>query len=375
MKYTPLSSLQNPYPSPSNYRVNEVGGATLQGVYPQNKLQFDLPPDLSEFTVIPNSTFRFVVAISDNNASNTILDLLVSENLYQDLVRAKQEPNPYFLNTILSPNTWVYIYTDSLHKTFQTQRLVEEKFGVKIDYNVIYDSEGIPDYSRIGRFIDWLISPSRLEDVDNNGVIPLTELEVKFSLGAYDTETSQWVSAEEASFLAKIDDLEDELRSVRSDIQDIQNFLDNPQSFTGNGAVASLLGASATSLVIGVSTTLPAAATAATLAAQQIVTKAAAKLAFEGVKTQISAQIVNQAAGKIATSFLGGPVGIGIAVVGIVVSILTSKKKKREREEQIKRYEEYVQRITAEQIRLLEREQVLLLQIETVRNNQPISTS
>lgn len=373
MKYTPLSSLQNPYPSPSNYRVNETGGATLQGVYPQNKLQFDLPPDLSEFNVIPNSTFRFVVAISDNNASNTILDLLVSEGLYQDLVRAKQEPNPYFLNTILSPNTWLYIYTDSLHKTFQTQRLVEQKFGVKIDYNVIYDSEGIPDYTRIGRFIDWLISPSRLEDVDSNGVIPLTELEVKFSLGAYDTETSQWVSAEEASFLSKIDDLEDELRSTRSDIQDIQNFLDNPQSFTGNGAVAALLGASATSLVIGVSTTLPAAATAATLAAQQIVAKAAAKLAFEGVKTQIGAQIARQAAGKIATSFLGGPVGIGIAVVGIVVSILTSKKKKREREERVKKYEEYVQRITAEQVRLLEREQVLLLQIETVRNNQPIS--
>src|SRR6056300_884548 len=105
MKYTPLSSLQNTYPSPSNYRLNESGNAELQGVYPQNKLEFKLPPNLSDFTIIPNTTFRFVLAISDNNASNQVLDLLISEGLYEDLVRAKQEPNPYFLNTILSPKT------------------------------------------------------------------------------------------------------------------------------------------------------------------------------------------------------------------------------------------------------------------------------
>ena len=375
MKYTPLSSLQNPYPTILNYKKNESGNAVLQGVYPQNKLEFSLPPDLSDLTVIPDTTFRFVVAVSDNNASNEILDLLVSEGLYNDLERAKNEPNPYFLNTILSPNTWVYIYTDSLHKTFQTQRLVEQKFGVKIDYNVIYDSEGIPDYTRIGRFIDWIISPARLEDIDSDGVIPLSELEVRFSLGAYDVETAQWVSAEEASFLAKIDDLEDELRSVRNDIQDIQNFLDNPRSFRGDGAVAALLGTSATSLVIGVSTSLPAAAAAATLAAQQVVTKAAAKLAFEGVKTFVSTRTAAAAAGKIATSFLGGPVGIGIAVVSIIAGILTSKKRKREQEERVRKYNEYIQKITAEQIRLLEREQVLLFEIESVRSNQPISNT
>lgn len=375
MKYTPLSSLQNPYPSPSKYRVNESGGATLQGVYPQNKLDFTLPSDLSDFTVIPDSSFRFIVAVSDNNAANSVLDLLVSEGLYNDLVRANNEPNPYFLNTILNPNTWVYIYTDSLHKTFQTQQELERKIGVKVDYNVIYDNEGIPDYTRIGKFIDWIISPSKLEDIDSGGVIPLEDLEVRFSLGAYDVESSQWVSAEESAFLSKIDDLEDELRSVRNDLQDIDNFLSNPQSFRGDGAVAALLGASATSLVLGVSTTLPAVATALTLSAQQVVAKAAAKLAFEGVKTQISAQIVNQAAGKIATSFLGGPVGIGIAVVGIIASILTSKKKKREQEERIRKYEEYIKKITAEQVRLLEREQKLISDIEKVRTNQPISNT
>lgn len=385
MKYTPLSSLQNTYPTPSNYRFNESGNAELQGVYLQNKLEFKLPPNLSDFTIIPNTTFRFVIAISDNNASNQVLDLLISEGLYEDLVRAKQEPNPYFLNTILSPKTWVYIYTDSLHKTFQNQRLVEQKFGVKIDYNVIYDSEGIPDYSRIGRFIDWITSPSRLEDIDNNGVIPLEQLEVKFSLGAYDVESSQWVSAEEASFLAKIDDLEDELRSVRNDIQDIQNFLDNPESFRGIGAVSALMGPAATQLIIGVTQSFPVAAANAAIAAQSVVSKAAAKLAFEGIKSEVGKQTLKQAAGKgllqkvgakVGSSLLGGPVGIAVGIaVGIITTILKSKKAKREQEERIRKYNEYIQKITAEQVRLLEREQVLLFEIEAVRNNQPISNT
>ena len=375
MKYTPLSSLQNPYPSISKYRTNANGGIVLNGVYPQNRLDFQTP-SLEEFTVIPDSTFKFVVAISNNDANNTILDLLVSQEMYSLLERAKNEPNPYFLNTLLNPNTWVYIYIDQLFKIFQNQREEEKKYAVEIDYNVIFDKEGTPDFTRIGKFLDWIVSPSKLRDIDTNGVIPLEELDVNFSLGGYDHEGKQWVTKEQATFLRKLDDLEDELASVRLAIQEIDNFFNNPRSVREGGYLYGLLGASAAGLVVSVATATPAAAIAATLAAQQVVTKAAAKLAFEGVKTFVSTQTARAAAGKIATSFLGGPVGLGIAIAGIIFSIFQSKRKKRENEERVRRFTQYVETITAERIRLIERELKLLLDIETLNNSGiPIETT
>lgn len=368
MKYTPLSSLQNPYPSISKYRTNENGGIVLNGVYPQNKLDFQTP-DIDEFTVIPNSKFKFVVAISNNNVNNTILDLLISDEMYSLLERAKNEPNPYFLNTVLNPNTWVYIYVDPLFKTFQTQREEEKKYAVEIDYNVIFDKEGTPDFTRIGKFLDWVITPPKLEDVENDGVIPLEDLEVQFSLGGYDHESQQWVTKEQATFLRKLDDLEDELASVRSSIQEIDEFLANPKSLKQGGYLTGLIGPSAAALVVSVTTVTPAAAVAITQAAASAAARALASTVFGGTVTTTAA------VGKIATSFLGGPVGLGIAIAGIIFSIFQSKKKKRENEERVRRFSQYVETITSDRLRLAQREQKLISDLEKLNNSGVIETT
>jgi len=361
MEYKTLSSLQNTYPSPRSYKTQEDGSTVIQGIYPQNQLVIPVI-DFSELTVIPDTKFRFIVAICDNPTNNSILDLLVSQGLYDDLVKSKNEPNPYFINTLLNPNTFAYIYVDPMSKTFEEQRKLEREIGVVVEFNVIFDENGIADYSRLGKYIDWIISKPELDDLDTEGVIPVKQL-TKYTLGRYDQEKGVWGSDEEITRGLKLDDLEDELKSINDTLVEISDFFKNPDpsKLDKDGAIAALLGVGAIALFQSfTATTLTTVVTG--FVTREVVTAI-------GIKTLLPTA-VKEITKRTVTGFLGGPVGIAVTVVSILASIFVSRRKRKQQEERNRRLQDYMNKLRSESDRLVQRQEVILKEIEEIKTGE-----
>lgn len=174
MKYIPLSSLQNPYPSISNYR-NEPKSVSIKGIYEENELNIPLS-DFLEIGVVPNTKFRFVVRLFDNESSNRILNTFTSQGYFNDIIRAQKGSNPYFINTSLNQETFVKLYLNKIKQTFDTRVSVERQYGVSVIFNNLFDSDGSIDYLRFGQYIDWVSSQPTLNDIVDNGVLPSRQI-------------------------------------------------------------------------------------------------------------------------------------------------------------------------------------------------------
>lgn len=190
MKYTPLQEIQNKYSSISKYR-KEVNSITIDGVFPVNKLNIPLL-DFSDIEVISNTNFRVIIEVLDNQSNQFTLKKITSESFYNDLLRAKNEGNPYFINSSLNPKTFVKIYIDDLRNIFNKQDIFGRVWGVTVNYNVIFNSDGSVDYNKLGEYINWVLTAPKLEDIDTKGVIPSNQIS-SFNIGeVLDlTETSE----------------------------------------------------------------------------------------------------------------------------------------------------------------------------------------
>jgi hypothetical protein len=174
MKYIPLSSLQNPYPSISKYR-NEPNSVSIKGIYEENELNIPTD-DFSQLGVVPNTTFRFVIRLFDNESSNRILNTFTSQGYFNDIVRSQKGSNPYFINTALNQETFVKLYLNKIKETFDTRVSVERQYGVSVVFNNLFDSDGSVDYLRFGQYIDWVVSQPTLNDIVDNGVLPSRQI-------------------------------------------------------------------------------------------------------------------------------------------------------------------------------------------------------
>jgi hypothetical protein len=361
MKYIPLSSLQNQYPSVRNYKITAPDNVRLNGVYEGNFLDFKLS-DIKDIGIIPNSTFRHIIAICDNPQNDNIIELMTSDSFFNELEKAKNDGNPYFLNSALNPKTFVYIYIDPLNRVFEEQRNLEKKIGVKVDINILYDSEGVPNFEKFGKFIDWILTKGALDDVDTNGVIPVKKL-TNYFVGAYDQERKIWGSAAEIRFGLTLDDLNDELKVISDTLKEYSDFINNPDPsrIRPDGQIAALIGVAAISVIRGVGAT----------AIQTIITGYATSVVTTSFGLQVTIVTgLKTAAQRVATGFLGGPVGIALAVASVVATILVGRKKKKEQEEAIKKTAEYIEKLRTESERLVKREQEILTEIKELEEKQ-----
>jgi hypothetical protein len=162
MKYIPLSSLQNPYPTISKYR-NEVNSVSIDGFYPENSLNIPVT-DFTQLGIISGTLFRFIVKTDDGN-------LYTSDSFYNDLVRAKQSKNPYFINTVLNPKTFIEISLSQLRQTFEKRIIEESKWNVTCIFNNLFEGDGSLNIQRFGEYIDWVVSKPQLNDIIDNGVL------------------------------------------------------------------------------------------------------------------------------------------------------------------------------------------------------------
>ena len=167
MKYIELSSLQNKYFSISEYR-GEANSVTLKGFYSENELNISVS-DFSNILVIPNTKFRFIVQAD----SSTIF---TSETFYNDLVRAKNNQNPYFINSALNPDIFVKISIDVLKETFTKQIEFEKQYGVTVVFNNLFNADGSINYIRFAEYIDWVVSQPTIDEIVGNSVLPSSKL-------------------------------------------------------------------------------------------------------------------------------------------------------------------------------------------------------
>lgn len=174
MKFIPLSSLQNPYPSITKYR-EESNSISIKGFYQENELNIPVR-DFNTLGIIPNTKFRFVVRFFDNESSQRVLNTFTSEQYYNDLLRAKKSKNPYFINTALNPQTFVKLYLSRLQQTFNTRVSVERQYGVSVVFNNLFNSDGSVNYQRFGQYLDWVVSQPNLNDIIDNGVLPSNQI-------------------------------------------------------------------------------------------------------------------------------------------------------------------------------------------------------
>jgi len=172
MDYKRLIELDNIYPSISSYKDGAPNKTQiLYGSYPEkNKIEFKVPPTLDTINYLPDTNFRFVLAIfKDYKDTNPIY--YTSEIYYRDLQSALLEDNPYFLQASFSSENIVPYVIDSSLKIFNTFAEPEYKSFINVRQNVMFKSGSVVDYDNLVRYIDWVVDTPSPLDEPNFGVL------------------------------------------------------------------------------------------------------------------------------------------------------------------------------------------------------------
>ncbi len=226
MEYISLVNLQNTYQSPQGYDKKDEDEFRLTGIYPQNVLDFPIP-DISNITPVNNTSFGFIIALKTNPIDDDLIGYYTSVQFYNDLVVSINENNPYFINSAVRTEFLVDMYVDSLLGIHNKQTVLEKQIGVEMRLNLFYNQDGIPDYEKLVEYIDWLVSPSKLEEIEDSGVIPANKLS-DYSLGKYNYDTNQWGRIDIVNKDVKLVDLRSEIQQIDNTIALIQDFIRNP---------------------------------------------------------------------------------------------------------------------------------------------------
>jgi hypothetical protein len=330
MEYISLPNLQNTYPSIINYEKEDINLFSLKGIYSQNEIDFVLE-DIKVVTPVEDTFFRFVMVLRNNRQENDILGIYTSTSYYNDLITSYDEFNPYFINASLRDEFLINVYVDDYLRIYTTQIKLEKEIGVKMEFNTFYDSEGKPDYIKLVKYIDWVVTEPKLEEVETDGVIPLNEIST-YKLGKYNYDTNQWGSIEEVDLEIIKRDIQDELTQLNIDIKEVEDYLRDPENvkLPTNGAVIRILGGTA-----------------------GIVLQQAAPKLLLGIFA------------KLGIGAALGPVGIiGAAAVTIVTAVVNLFKAKQIKKKEEEELESYINKLKIELIKLKQRREVLLKRLE-----------
>lgn len=330
MDYINLPNLQNTYPTIDNYEREDKNLFSLNGIYLQNEIDFVIE-DINVVTPVEDTFFRFIMVLRNNRQDNDVLGIYTSTPYYSDLLASYEESNPYFINASLRDEFLVNVYVDDYLKIYQTQIELEKEIGIKMEFNTFYNAEGIADYVRLVKYIDWVVTEPKLEEVETDGVIPLEQIS-KYRLGKFNYDTGEWGSIEDVDLAVLKKDIEDELVQINIDIKEIEDYLRDPENseLPSNGAVIRILGGTA----------------------GLILQKAAPKLLL-GILT------------KLGVGAALGPVGIiGVAAATVIKGVVNFFKAKQIKKKEEEELENYINKLKIELIKLKQRRNVLLKRLE-----------
>ena len=170
MEYYRLYDLRNQYPSISNYGTTLPGKVNLKGSYPEtNTLAIDVK-SLEGINFVKDTKFRFIVKIKEKQ-DDTFGLLYTSEKYFKNLESALKESNPYFINSSLNEVYIINIFLDSFVSLFESFTKKEYSAGVVVLKNNFINKDKSIDYDAFVKYLDWVVSPTTLQEIDTNGVI------------------------------------------------------------------------------------------------------------------------------------------------------------------------------------------------------------
>jgi uncharacterized membrane protein YgcG len=167
MEYISLLDQQNTYPSVINYTLTSIDEITLTGNFDTNKVEFSIPT-LDSLIVVPNTNFRFLLSIDDK--------IYTSPIYYTELVTSINEGNPYFLSGSFFPEFIVKYTPSDIASIIANLKVIENNKKVDVKKNVFVLGDGSYDYISLIKYIDWVVSPVGLSEIETNGVIPAKQL-------------------------------------------------------------------------------------------------------------------------------------------------------------------------------------------------------
>jgi hypothetical protein len=323
MELISISNLTNPYPQPGNYIKTSVDEITLFGLYSdKNKFTFTLE-DLSEVTPIENTTFRFIISVSNDEFDVNDAKLFTSKAYYDDLLLAYNDNNPYFINYSFNEIFIVNMNLERFINTFNPLNQLEIPYGIYVKRNIFITDEKEILYDKLIQYIDWLVSIPTLEEIDTEGVIPYYELS-DYTGGRFNTDTLKWGNENDVIKEIKIKDIEDELIAITSDITNINNYLKNPNKENFN-----LLGFAVNNAISSAYPT--AVASASTVLGAGSVSTIIAKVGSTSIL-----KAVGVAAGL--TGGIGVAVVLGVAAVGFIKGLTKGNTAKKKAADELVRY-------------------------------------
>ena len=235
MEYRNTYNLADTYPDPTKYSSKRVKNMRLTGKYVEaNYIDFDIPT-VEDITVVPNTTFRFVLVVKDSPADDEP-KYFVSDSFYNDIELSQIESNPYFIRAALKDIFSVTITLDDFLTSFETFRTLDIAAGVKIYKNlfIVPDDNTIGgkiiDYEGLVRYVDWVVGPINAADQLNggDGVLPTSKI-AEYEIGEWDKDTGEFVSRAEQKLRNKLEDLYDELQAINDTLDQISSEIREPQ--------------------------------------------------------------------------------------------------------------------------------------------------
>lgn len=243
MQYYRLYELNNQYPSIGNYITRTPGTVNLYGVYSEtNVLPIEIK-QLDGLKYVKGTNFRFIAKIKEKE-TDTVGKLYTSEKYFKNLEASIKESNPYFVNDSFNEVFIVEIFLDSFVSLFQSLVPKENSAGVSVFKNNFINKDKSIDYDAFVKYLDWIVSTPKLEEVDTNGVIRPellidfktfeidhekayfypNELQTPETNGGFSQTESPSAQANQLR-LQKIAEIQEELNNVNADISLYAGFI------------------------------------------------------------------------------------------------------------------------------------------------------
>jgi hypothetical protein len=327
MELITLPNLTNPYPQPGNYIKTLEDEVTLFGLFAdKNKYIFTIE-DLSEVTPIDNTTFRFILSVSNDEFDVNDAKLFTSRAYYDDLLLAYDEGNPYFINYSFNNVFIVNIFVERFINIFSPLNELESPYGIYVKRNIFINDEKEILYDNLVQYIDWLVSPASLDEIDTDGIIPYYEIS-EYTGGKFNTDTLTWGDETTVIKEIKIKDITDELNSVNTDITSIIRFLQNPSTTNFN-----LLG-------FAINRAITAAGPTALASASTVIGTSAVTSIISAVGKTSLLKAIGVAAG--ISSGVGIAAVAAVTLVKFITGLSSAKKAKKKAVDDVVKYTNFL---------------------------------
>jgi hypothetical protein len=245
MEYISLNNLTNKYPSGSRINptaslseayttdVDDDGNRVIvfSGASDENKVIINVESssiNLKDIKVVNDTLFKFVIEYKfSDDVQNS--EFYTSEAYYNELLKAKEESNPYYSTYLLEPEITRLVIkyedfrkkiSDNIEKDIERGINFEKKHAFKIDKsnNIEIDLEFYT------RYIDWITTSNdnSFTSIDNISKYKIDESKIQTGSIEYDGTS---VSSSIQTLISNI--ISDRIRTVNSNIQQLQRQITN----------------------------------------------------------------------------------------------------------------------------------------------------